>query len=266
MIIIKIGGGETINITGIVEDLAALDERFIIVHGANAIRDTLAERIDRPKKVVTSISGYSSVLSDRDAIDVMMMAYAGLKNKRIVECCQQHGINAVGLTGLDGQAVRGRRNKGIRVFDGGRKKILRDLSGKPVAVNDSLLRLLIEQGYVPVLTVPILDETGCAVNTENDEVVRVLQESFRADRVIQLIEAPGFLSDPRDPRSVIDTMTGADCAAWEDRVDGRVKRKLLALKKLVEQNGVTVHIGDGRIDNPVRSALAGKGTVVTCRP
>jgi [amino group carrier protein]-L-2-aminoadipate 6-kinase len=265
MIIIKIGGGESINITGIVEDLASIDERFMIVHGANALRDAIAGQIDIPKKVITSISGYSSVFSDRDAIDVMMMTYAGLKNKRIVETCQQHGINAVGLTGLDGQTVRAKRNRGIRVFEEGRKKIVRDFSGKPVAVNTDLLGLLVDHGYVPVLTVPVLDETGCAVNTENDEIVRVLQESLRADRVIQLIEAPGFLSDPADPGSLIERMTAADCAAWEERVEGRIKRKLLALGKLVEKNGVTVYIGDGRIDRPVRSALAGKGTVVECR-
>lgn len=265
MIIIKIGGGEAINIPGIIEELAGLDERCIIVHGANALRDSLAERLDLPKKEVTSISGYSSVFSDESAIDVMMMAYAGLRNKRIVECCQRHGINAVGLTGLDGQAVRGIRNKGIRVFEEGRKKIVRDLSGKPCEANEELLGLLIEQGYVPVLTVPILDETGCAVNTENDEVVRVLQAAFQAGKVIQLIEAPGFLRDTADSGSLIERMTAADCSAWEERVEGRIKRKLHALKQLVAQDGVTVHIGDGRIEKPLSAALGGKGTVVTCR-
>jgi len=39
-------------------------------------------------------------------IDLMMMAYAGLRNKRIVEMCQKAGLNAVGLSGLDGRMVQ----------------------------------------------------------------------------------------------------------------------------------------------------------------
>ena len=84
MIIVKIGGGADINIEGIIKDLSELDEKFIIVHGANALRDKIAEQLDKPKKTIQSVSGYSSVFSDKDALDIMMMAYSGLKNKRIV--------------------------------------------------------------------------------------------------------------------------------------------------------------------------------------
>ena len=61
MIIIKIGGGKDINIQGIIADLAPLSEKFIIVHGANALRDKLAEDLGQTKQVLTSIKGYSSV-------------------------------------------------------------------------------------------------------------------------------------------------------------------------------------------------------------
>src|SRR4030043_1714087 len=112
MIIIKIGGGAGINLQGVIQDRAKLREKFIIVHGANALRDKLADELGQHKKVVTSVSGYSSVYSDENLIDQMMMAYAGARNKRIVELCHQHGINAVGLSGLDGKAVRGARTRG----------------------------------------------------------------------------------------------------------------------------------------------------------
>ena len=91
MIIVKIGGGKKINIEGIIADLAGVDEPFVIVHGANALRDKLAEDLGQPKQVLTSVKGYTSVYSDEKLLDVMMMAYAGLRNKRIVELCQRHG-------------------------------------------------------------------------------------------------------------------------------------------------------------------------------
>ena len=262
MIIVKIGGGKEINIQGIIEDLAGLGEQYVIVHGANALRDKLAEDLGQPKQVLTSVKGYTSVYSDEKLLDVMMMAYAGLRNKRIVEQCHQHGINAVGLTGLDGKMVQGRRNKGIRVYQGKKLKIVRDFSGKPQSVNAPLLHLLLENGYVPVLTVPIIDEQNAAINTENDDVVRVLQQALQADTVVNLIEAPGFLEDRDDSASLIKSIPARDLEAREQQVEGRMKRKMLAVRKLFEHGASKVIIADGRSEHPVRDALAGKGTVI----
>jgi acetylglutamate/LysW-gamma-L-alpha-aminoadipate kinase len=192
----------------------------------------------------------------------MMMAYAGLRNKRIVELCQQHGINAVGLSGLDGKMVQGQRNKGIRVYQGKKLKIVRDFSGKPRTVNAPLLQLLLDNGYVPVLTVPIIDELNAAINTENDDVVRVLQQALGADTVINLIEAPGFLQDQNDATSLITKIAARELEAREQQVEGRMKRKMLAFRKLFEHGASRVVIGDGRCDHPVTDALAGKGTVI----
>jgi len=263
MIIVKIGGGEAININGIIADLAGLDDRYIIVHGANALRDKLAQDLGQPKQVLTSVKGYTSVYSDEKLLDVMMMAYAGLRNKRIVELCHRHGINAVGLSGLDGKVVQGRRNKGIRVYQGKKLKIVRDFSGKPQTVNAPLLELLMDNGYVPVLTVPIIDEQNAAINTENDDVVRVLQQALHADLVINLIGAPGFLEDKDDESSLIPNIAAAELEAREQQVDGRMKRKMLAVRKLFEHGASKVIIGDGRLEHPVADALAGKGTVIT---
>lgn len=202
MNIIKIGGGGAINLEAIVRGLGRLDGPSIIVHGANADRDDLANRLGVEKVILESVSGYQSVRSDPTAIDLLCMAYAGLRNKRLVELCRQNGINAVGLSGLDGGVITGRRNKGIKVMEDGRKRLVRDLSGKPVSINKPLLDSLLKQNYMPVLTVPIADETGAAINTENDEVVRLLQETFEASTVIQFIEAPGILRDAADPSSL----------------------------------------------------------------
>jgi acetylglutamate/LysW-gamma-L-alpha-aminoadipate kinase len=262
MIIVKIGGGEKINVEGIIEDLAGISRKYIIVHGANALRDRLAEDLGQPRQVLTSVKGYTSVYSDEKLLDVMMMAYAGLRNKRIVEACQRHGINAVGLCGLDGRLVQGRRNKGIRVYQGKKLKIVRDYSGKPESVNAPLLRLLLDDGYVPVLTVPIIDEQNSAINTENDDVVRVLQQALGADTVLNFIEAPGFLEQRDNDASLIESIPSSELESREQQVEGRMKRKMLAVRKLFEQGASKVVISDGRSEHPVRDALAGKGTVI----
>ncbi len=260
MILIKIGGGESINIEAVINDLGNIEEPVLIVHGANVLRDQIAQKLGMEKTVLTSISGYSSVFSDQDAIDVILMSYAGLRNKKIVELCQRTGKNAVGLTGLDGRLVQGARNQGIRVRENGKTLIKRDLSGKPKEVNADLLRLLLDNGYLPVLTIPIVDEKGFAINSENDDIVVRIAEALDIDTVVQLIEAPGFLDNPDDETSVVASMTPAELETREAQVEGRIKRKLLALTRLCRGGKTRVIIADGRGEQPVADALNGSGT------
>ena len=262
MLLIKIGGGASVNLQGITADLAEIGMPFVVIHGANALRDELGKRLGIRKQVLTSVSGYDSVYSDGEAVDLILMAYAGLRNKRIVEMFQQRGVNAIGLTGLDGALVRGRRNRGIRVREGSKTLIRRDLSGKPAGVNVELLRQLLDHGLAPVLTVPILDERGFAINSENDDILAALNEELHAELVIQLIEAPGFLEEPDDPDSLVPRMSRAEVQRREALVSGRMKRKMLALSRLVRTGSTRVVIADGRVEHPVRDALAGRGTVI----
>jgi [amino group carrier protein]-L-2-aminoadipate 6-kinase len=263
MLIIKIGGGKEINLEGIISDLATLNEKFIIVHGANSLRDELAKKLGYQKKIVTSLSGYDSVLSNEETIDLMMMAYAGLKNKRIVELCQQKGINAVGLSGLDGKVIQGKRNSGIKVREGGKTLLLHDFSGKPKTINRQLLDLLLDNGYTPVLSVPLIDENNFAINSENDDIVALLQKEMKADKNISLIEAPGFLLDKNDPSSLVSKMSKTELELMEEKVEGRMKRKILAMRKLFEGGDTTVIISEGRSEHPIMDALNGKGTTIS---
>ena len=263
MLLIKIGGGKDLNLNAIISDLATLREKFIIVHGANALRDELAHKLGYEKRIVTSLSGYDSVFSDEKTIDLAMMAYAGLKNKRIVELCQQKGINAVGLSGLDGKVIQGKRNTGIKVREGGKTLLLRDFSGKPKAINKQLLELLFDNGYTPVLSVPLIDENNFAINSENDDIIALLQSEMKADKVISLIEAPGFLLDKNDPTSLVSKISKTELEAMEQKVDGRMKRKILAIRKLFEGGDTTVIISDGRTEHPIIDAINGKGTTIS---
>jgi len=260
MILVKIGGGESINLEAVIADLGRQDSAFIIVHGANVLRDQISAKLGMEKTILTSASGYSSVYSDQDAIDVILMSYAGLRNKRIVELCQRYDINAVGLTGLDGRLVQGERNKGIRVRENGKTLIKRDLSGKPRVINTNLLRLLLDNGYCPVLTIPIVDEKGFAINSENDDIIVKIAAALEIDTVIQLIEAPGFLDNPDDESSLVERMSVAELNAREAVVEGRIKRKLLALTRLCSDANTRVIISDGRGEHPIEDALNGGGT------
>ncbi len=262
MVIIKIGGGKNINIEAIAKNINRLSGPKIIVHGANYFRDELAEKLGIQKKVVTSVSGYSSVFSDDSLIDLQLMAYAGLRNKRIVELLNSNGLNAIGLTGMDGRLIVGKRNKGIRVRENGKLKIIRDNSGKPKEVNKELLNSFIEHNLLPVLTVPIADENGKAINSENDDIVALLNEAFKPEMIVQFIEAPGLLEDANNEDSLITSLTKNDLILWEEKAEGRIKRKIHALNKLFVSNSPKVMIADGRAENPIDLVLNNRGTII----
>ena len=259
MMLIKIGGGEKINLAGIIGDLAGFKDQFIIVHGANYLRDSIMAKMGRKKEVIRSASGYDSVFSDEEMIDFLMMSYAGVRNKRIVELCQQNGINAVGLSGVDGRCIQGVRNKGIRTYRDGKLIVLRDYSAKAKAINKDFLNLLLSSNYVPVLTVPIIDENNFAVNSENDDIIALLQSEFKADVVINLIEERGLLDENG---VLIKSLLSSDLLDSEAGQEGRIKRKTLSIRKLFETSKPKCIISDGRVEHPITDALLGKGTVI----
>ena len=263
MMLIKIGGGKNINVEGIIADLAQDTGPYIIVHGANVLRDELAIRLNKPQQTITSVSGYTSVFSTHDSIDLLMMAYAGVKNKRIVEMCQKYGINAIGLTGIDGKLIQGKRNTGIRVYENNKLKIKHDLSGKPQQVNTGLLELLLHNGYIPVITVPIIDEYNQAINSENDDLVALVQNAILAETVIEFIEAPGLLADSNNPATVIKKISKNELQIREEQTQGRIRRKIHALKKIADAGETKIIIADGRVDHPLKKALEEYGTIIT---
>ena len=140
---------------------------------------------------------------------------------------------------------------------------MRDFSGKPKSINKPLLQMLLNNGYTPVLCVPLLDENNFAVNSENDDIVALLQREFSAAKVISLIEAPGFLEDKNNPDSLVKNISQSELEQKEMQVEGRMKRKILALRKLFEGGDTIVILADGRINNPVKNALKGGGTTIS---
>ena len=115
---------------------------------------------------------------------------------------------------------------------------------------------------MPVLTVPIVDEKGFAINSENDELVALLCQELDAEKVVHLIEAPGLLKDPDNSYSLLPKLSPLDLETWEEKASGRMKRKLRAISKLFKNNSPKVFIGDGRVDQPICRLLEGDGTVI----
>ena len=191
--------------------------------------------------------------------------YCGKINTRIVEKLHQLGVNAVGLSGVDGRLLEGKRKSTVRIIEEGKKKLLRnDFTGRVEKANVNLLTLLLGQGYLPVVSPPAISYEGEIINVDGDRAAAVIAEGLGADRLIILSNTPGFLKDADAEETLIPRLNRDDIDdVIRKYARGRMKKKLLGAREALEAGVGTVILGDGRIPNPVTLALQGKGTVIT---
>lgn len=267
MILIKIGGGKNINLDEICVDIKTLidqGEKIVLVHGASVTRDKIAKKMGAPTKTIISPTGVSSVYTDKTAIDIFLMSYAGLVNKSIVAKLQAHGINAIGLSGIDGKLWQGKRKTAVYAKDGEKTKLITDnLTGKVTKINSSLINLLLNNKYLPVICPPALSEDNEIVNTDNDWACAVMSGALKIEKMVVLFEAPGFLKKFGDESSLIKTVNKNKLDEYLIYAQGRMKKKLLGAKEAFRLGLKKIYWSDGRISKPIINSLNGKGTIIS---
>ena len=267
MIIVKVGGSLGIDYDALCADIADLhkaDQKLILVHGGSAETNRVAEALGHPPKFVTSPSGYSSRFTDRETLEIFEMVYCGKQNKGLVERLQRLGVNAVGLSGLDGRIFEGKHKDKVRSVKDGKVKILRgDHTGTVDRVNTDLLKLLLENGYLPVLTPPGSSYEGVAINVDGDRAAAALAVAFEAEALLLLSNVPGLLRDFPDESSLIPQISAGEVEDFMAFAQDRMKKKVLGAAEAVQGGVKRVIFGDARTAHPVTAALAGKGTVVS---
>ncbi len=266
MNVIKVGGSAGNNYDALCDDLAerhGRGEAFVLVHGGSDETNRLGEAVGHPPRFVTSPSGYTSRYTDRRTLELFMMAAGGLVNKSLVERLQARGCNAVGLSGLDGRLLEGKRKATIRVVEEGRQKILRDdWTGTIERVNLGLLRALLAGGYLPVVAPLACSEAGEALNVDGDRAAAAIAAALGAESLLLLSNVPGLLRSFPDEASLIGHIPRGEIEAYLPYAEGRMKKKVLGAQEALAAGVGRVILGDARRAGCVSAALAGAGTVI----
>lgn len=260
-LVVKLGGSAGIELERFLAALAQLDRPYVLVHGANVELDALMRRVGLEPRLVTSSSGQVSRYTDDATMDLFLMAYCGKVNKRIVETLQRHGANAVGLSALDGGTVLGRRKARIRIVEAGKPKVLDgDYAGSIESVDVRLICLLLDNGYVPVLTPPALSHDGRAINVDGDKLAMELAIALGATQLLVFSNTAGLLENLDDPRSTVGTIELDRIDEYVAMAQGRMKKKVLAAADAVRRGVSEVILADANQDDAIARALHGEGT------
>jgi len=267
MIVIKAGGNGRVDFQAVCEDTAALvrqGEQVILVHGGSHDVDTICTQLGKPPQYVCSPSGVVSRFTDRETMELFTMVVVGRVNKILVEALQQQGVDAIGLSGLDGRLLVAKRKDVLRAVEGGRQKVLRgDHSGTIQEVRVDLLRTLLAAGLTPVVAPVAISPEGEMLNVDGDRAAAAIAAAMGAERLIILSNVPGLLRDPQDESTLIPYIPRSQAETHMERyAQGKMKRKLIGTLEALQHGVAQVVIADGRVPHPLQRALAGQGTVI----
>lgn len=266
IMVVKIGGAVGVDFSAICADAArqiAVGQQLVLVHGGSDEATQLGAALGHPAHFVTSPSGFTSRYTDERTREIFSMAVNGGLNTAIVSALRAQGVNALGLSGVDGGLAMARRKAKIRIVENGKQKVLRgDYTGKIEAVDGHLLRLLLAQGYTPVIAPLAVDAEGEALNTDADRMAAMVAAALGAGTLILLTAVAGLLREFPDEASLIRRLDRDEIDSAMELAQGRMKMKVLGAQEALEGGVGRVIMADGRVETPISAALAGGGTTI----
>src|SRR5215216_4153042 len=266
--VVKLGGAEGMHFSAICKDAAESwkqGQQLVLVHGGSAEANGLGEALGVPPKMITSPSGYTSRYTDRRTLEIFLMAVNGKVNSLLTEQLQMLGINAFGMSGLDGKLLQATRKDAIQSIENGKRKMIRDdYTGKIETVNRALLLTLLETGYLPVIAPVAVSERGEALNVDADRAAAMVASALKAETLVLLTAVPGLMRNFPDESTLIRQLSQSQIEQASEFAQGRMKKKVLGAQEALKGGVSRVIIADGRIQNPISNALSGNGTVIQC--
>ena len=254
--IVKVGGAvveDELQLSQLLRDFSAIEGRKVLVHGGGRKATKMAERLGIETKMVNGRR-----ITDTDMLEVVTMVYGGLVNKNLVARLQANGVNALGLTGADANAILSHKRP-TKVVDG--SPVDYGFVGDVDAADGNMLSRLIEAGITPVMAPLTHDGKGCILNTNADTIASETAKALAKLYDVTLIfsfEKKGVLRQPDDDDSIIPTITRADFEQY--KADGTISGGMLPK---IENALAAVEAGVRRVIITLATAIDGQhGTVI----
>ena len=250
--IVKVGGAiveDEAQLTQLLKDFKAIEGAKILVHGGGRRATKTAERLGIETHMVDGRR-----ITDADMLEVVTMVYGGLVNKHIVACLQAIGVDAIGLTGADGDIIRSVKRPLKNGIDYGFVGDVKKADGEKISH-------IIEKGLVPVIAPLTHDGEGNILNTNADTMASETAKAMAPFYDVTLIysfEKKGVLRNPDDDESVIPVITRDDFLRY--KADGTISGGMLPK---IENALAAIDAGVSRVIITLATAIDGtQGTII----
>jgi [amino group carrier protein]-L-2-aminoadipate/L-glutamate 6-kinase len=265
MITIKIGGSVVDGLhPSIIVDLKKVSEKekVILVHGGGKEVTKISEALGKEQKFIVSPGGIKSRFTDKETVEIFTMVMSGKINKMIVVMLQKNGINAVGLSGIDGRIIQAERKKKLVVINEKGRKMAIDggYTGKIKDVNSSLIKSILDQGYVPVISPIAISEEFDFLNVDGDRAAAYVAGKMQSDKILFLTNVDGLLMDEK----LVKKLSLAEAKEILPKIGFGMEKKILAATESLEMGVKEALIANGQRKNPISAAISHDNcTVIT---
>jgi acetylglutamate kinase len=252
------------NLTSLAEELALLHQvgiRICVVHGGGKQLSELAKKLGIEQTIIEGRR-----VTDDATLEMAKMIFAGKINTDILATLRQRGIEAVGLSGVDGNIVHAARRPPKEILNretGVRNKVDFGHVGDVVQIKSRLLTVLLDHGYLPVISSLGADDEGMVFNINADTIAAEIAVQLQAEKLILLSDVDGFYLNPGDAQTKLSRLTAAEADELISNgvATGGMIPKLQNITTLLRRGVHSAHIISGSKRNALLSEVfTDKGT------
>ena len=242
--VVKAGGGvfgDADATRVLIEQIAILHYfgvRVVMVHGGGPQTTEISEALGIPARIVEGRR-----VTDEKAIDVAAMVLNGLINTRILGMCRDLNIDAVGISGVDAGLVRAHRRPPVKIETTG-ETVDYGFVGDIDGIDTTVIRKLLDNGLMPVVSPLSADEKGVLLNINADTVAAAIGAALGAEKLILCTGAPGILERVEDLTSLISytDLRGLQRLREEGRIVTGMLPKARAIENAIHGGVRRVHV------------------------
>jgi len=265
LVVVKAGGKVLENglPSEVVTDIktVAQKNKVIFVHGGGVEVTKTAQTLGKEQRFIVSPNGFRSRYTDRETVEIYTMVMVGRLNRQVVTALESRGVRAIGLSGLDGQLIKAERKKRLVIVNekGRRMAIDGGYTGRIKEINTHLLRLLVEAGYLPVVSPVAMSEEYEPLNIDGDRTAANIAGALKADMLILLTDVEGLVVDGK----VVPGLRLIDAKEMLPKIGPGMITKVHAAIDALEKGVREVVISCGTGSTPISSAMNhSTGTVI----
>src|SRR5216684_3153586 len=269
--VVKFSGKVTADhdrLISLAEELALMHQvgiRLCVIHGGGKQLSELAAQMGVAQTIIEGRR-----VTDDATLEMAKMIFAGKINTDILAALRHRGVHAVGLSGVDGNIVHAERRPPKEIVNretGESEEVDFGHVGDILEIDTRLLTVLLDHGYLPVISSLGADSEGTVFNINADTIAAEIAVQLKAEKLILLSDVDGIYLRPGEPETKLSRLTAAEAHAMikDGTATGGMIPKLQSITTLLSRGVHSAHILSGTTRNALLSEIftdSGTGTMI----